>query len=132
MVGDKIANLINTLKTASLSNKETVTLEYSKVNEQIIKNLKKEDLISNYEIKDSNKSHIKKILVTLKYENNVPVIKGTKRISKLSVRNYKKSKDLKPVKRGYGKLIISTSKGVMTGDEAKKLNLGGEALFEIW
>ena len=62
----------------------------------------------------------------------VPKIKGVERISKPSRRIYKKSSDIRSVKNGYGALILSTSQGVMTGREAKRASLGGEALFSIW
>ena len=68
----------------------------------------------------------------MKYEGINPAIHGAKRISKLSRRTYKASKEISPVKRGYGIMVLSTSKGLMTGETAKKEGVGGEALFQVW
>ena len=71
--------------------------------------------------------------IVLKYDaEKQPVMEHIKRISKSGKRIYKKSTELKPVRQGYGKLIISTSKGLMTDAEARKNKLGGEVICEIW
>ena len=72
------------------------------------------------------------IEIKLKYKDNKGVISGIKFLSKPSRRLYLGYRDLRPVKQGYGLLVISTPKGIMTGAEARKLKLGGELLFEIW
>jgi len=72
------------------------------------------------------------LTIALLMENRVPRIKGVQRISKPSKRVYKKASEMRAVKSGYGALIVSTSKGVMSGSQAKKAALGGEALFTIW
>jgi small subunit ribosomal protein S8 len=74
----------------------------------------------------------KMIEVTLFYNGKFPRVRGVKRISKSSRRIYKKVSDLHPVKNGYGVLVVSTPKGILTDKEARKQKVGGEAMFEIW
>jgi small subunit ribosomal protein S8 len=130
MVGDKVSNLINGLKTASLADKEIANVPYSKMNLAILELLKKEGYIADFEIKEDGVK--KDVDVEIKYEKGKPVINDVKRISKFSKRVYKDVKSISPVKRGYGIMVITTSKGLMTGDEAKKQKVGGESLFQIW
>jgi len=130
MVGDKIANLINGLKTASAVGKATTEVSSSKIGVAILELLKKENYIEDFnQIEGNWKNGIE---VSLKYEDGEPAIHDLKRVSKLSCRRYQAAKDIRPVRRGYGMLVITTSKGVMKGEEARKKNLGGEVLFEIW
>lgn len=79
------------------------------------------------------KKKVKKIIeIGLKYDNKTPVISGLKMISKPGQRIYLGTKYIKKVRGGYGILIISTSKGLMTNKEAKKQKLGGEVICEVW
>jgi small subunit ribosomal protein S8 len=131
MVEDKISNLINGLKTSSATDLEFSTAPYSKMNVAILDILKKNDYIEGYEIEEDGP--VKKTLkVELKYEKGNPAVHGTKRISKFSRRVYKGMKEISPVKRGYGIMVMTTSQGLMTGEEAKKAKVGGESLFQIW
>lgn len=127
---DTIANLITTLKNAGLAGHESVSVSHSNLKEAICETLKKEGFIKD--VDTSVEGNKKTLVITLVKENRLPKIKGVKRLSKPSKRVYKKSTELRAVKSGYGTLIISTSQGVMTGREAKKLKLGGETLFSIW
>jgi small subunit ribosomal protein S8 len=70
--------------------------------------------------------------VVLAYEDGQPKITEAKLMSKLSKRIYGGSSDIKPVKNNYGLLVVSTSKGVLSGDDAKKAKVGGELLFKVW
>jgi len=129
MVGDKISNLIISLKNASMIEKETITVSGYKLYASIL------DVLQNKGFIDSYKADKKtgEILVTLKYdENDVPAISDVKRVSKLSKRVYKGSKEIFPVKNGYGTTVVSTPNGVISDDEARKQNVGGELLFQIW
>ena len=72
------------------------------------------------------------LTVTLSYKNERPAINGVKRISKPSRRMYMGVRDLRPVKRGHGLLVLSTPSGIVTGKEAREKRVGGEVLFEIW
>lgn len=127
---DTISNFIIKLKNAGNAGLESVSTPSSKLNLSIAEVLKKEGFIKDV-VKKTEKG--KKVLaISLFSENRVPKIKGIKRISKPSKRIYKKSTELRSIKNGYGALVLSTSSGVMTGRDAKKAKLGGEALFSIW
>lgn len=127
---DTISNMIIAIKNAGFAHHESVSIPYSKLKHSIADVLKKEGFIKNAEEK-SEKG--KKVLsIELFVENRVPKIKGVKRISKPSKRIYKKSSEIRLVKSGYGALILSTPAGVMSGRDARRAKLGGEALFTIW
>lgn len=127
---DQISNFIIKLKNAGNAGQEAVTVPASKLKLSIAEVLKNEGFIKDF----TEKMEIGRpmIAISLFSENRIPKIKGVKRISKPSKRVYKKTNELRSVKNGYGALILSTSAGVMTGKEAKKAKLGGEALFQIW
>lgn len=130
MVNDSISNLIIKLKNASLAKKETISVSYSKYTDAILSLLQKHGYIKSFSKK--GKKVIKTCDVEIAYEAGVSKIQGVERVSKLSKRIYRGAKELKPVRQGFGFLVVSTSKGVMTGVEARKANLGGEPLFKIW
>lgn len=106
-------------------------MPYSKMDERVLDVLKKNKYIGDYSKKGRS---IKKVFdIKLKYlEGKEGVIQGVKFISKPSRRIYIGYRELKPVRQGYGLLVISTPQGIMTGKEAKKMKLGGEILFKIW
>ncbi len=127
MVTDPIANLITVLKNGSAVGRETITTPVSNVLYSIAGKLEKEGFITK-----SERGNDRTMTITLKYENGKSVINGAKRISKPGRRLYKGMKEIFPVRYGTGSLIISTPKGIMTGEEARKAKVGGEPLFEIW
>lgn len=127
---DTISNFIIKLKNAGNAGSEVVSVPFSKLKLAICEVLKKEGFIKDFEEKSEKGRQV--IAVSLFSENRIPKIKGVKRISKPSKRVYRKFAEIRSVKNGYGALILSTSSGVMTGREAKKSKLGGEALFQIW
>ncbi len=130
MMSDPIADLLVRIKNANAMRHETVEVPTSKTKTAILAVLKKEGFINDYAVSEGVKSVT---TVTLKYtENNQRVIKGLKRISKPSLHVYAKSEDLPKVLNGLGVAIISTSQGIMTDKEARKLNIGGEVLAYVW
>jgi len=131
MTTDPIADLINQLKNAGAVKKSTVSVPFSNFKLSIAEKLKDAGWVKSVERKGKK---VKKTLdITLKYtESGSAHIQGVKRISKPGRRVYFGSKDIVPVRYGFGNLMISTPKGVMTDKEAKKEKLGGEALFQIW
>jgi len=131
MVTDTISDLIIRLKNASSVGKKTFVVDSSKLNLSILEVLKKEGYIS--ELTKKNKKNIKFIEAEIAYgEEGKSKLSGVKRVSKPSMRLYRKAKEIRKIKQGYGLLIISTPKGILTGAEAKRENVGGEPLFEIW
>jgi small subunit ribosomal protein S8 len=130
MVVDQISNLIISLKNASKAGKASVTFTHTKLKSAILDTLVREGYISSVE-KDG-KGVAKSLTATLAQKDKAPAIEGVKRVSKFSRRIYKGVSDIKPVKNGFGTLILSTPKGILSDKEARKVNIGGEALFEIW
>lgn len=127
---DVISNMIIQIKNAGNAGLNEVELPYSKFKHTILDVLKKEGFIKR--VDTGTKKGKKTLLAELFVENRIPKIKGVERISKPSRRVYRRSEEMRPVKNGYGTLVVSTSKGVMSGREAKKAGLGGETLFSIW
>jgi len=127
---DPISNMLIMLKNASIARKESVIVPYSNLKQSIIDCLIKQGFVESAEKK--NQKGFPQIEIGLKYENGKPKIKDIKRISKLSRRIYFGFQDIKPVKQGYGIVVLSTPKGIMAGKEARKELVGGEVLFEIW
>ena len=127
---DTISNMIIQIKNAGNVGHDRVVLPYSKLKASIAEVLKKEGFVKGTDTE--TKKGKKMLAIELFVENRVPKIKGVERISKPSRRIYKKFSEIRAVKNGYGALILSTSRGIMSGREAKKASLGGEALFSIW
>lgn len=127
---DVIAELTNNIKVSNLAGKEIVSFPYSKFREAILEVLKKEGFIKSFEKK--GKKVIKTIDVELAYEDGTPKIQGVELISRYSRRMYAPSDAIRPVRSGYGSLVVTTSKGVMSDRDARKANIGGEVLFKIW
>ena len=127
---DSISNMIIMMKNASLANKETVAFPYSKMKNAIAECLKKEGYVS--EISKKVKKGQPMLEVGLIYTDKKPRISEVERISKQSRRVYFSMKDIHSVRSGSGLLVLSTPKGILSGKEARKEQVGGEALFRIW
>jgi len=130
MVTDHISDLIIQMKNAGDAGKDSLSISHSKMKEGILETLKRGGFIKGFEIK--GKDAKKSIDISLAEIEGDTRIQGVERMSKLSKRTYVKAKDLKQVKNGFGALIISTPKGIMSEKEARKENVGGEPLFKIW
>jgi len=128
---DPISDLLTRIRNAQQVKFDSVSVPSSKMKVNITKVLKEEGYIKNYKVLDDKKQGILKIY--LKYTSNkTPVIDGLKRLSKQSLRRYSKSDEIPKTLNGYGITIISTSKGVMTDRAARKNNVGGEVVCQIW
>ena len=131
MVTDPIADMLTRIRNANAMRYKEVEIPSSKIKVEIAKILKNEGFINDYKIKKNNIQDV--IVLSLKYSDNKErVITGLKRISKPGLRVYAKSTEIPKVLNGLGIAIISTSKGIMTGKEAKASNLGGEVVAYIW
>ncbi len=130
-VTDPIADLLTRVRNANQMRYNEVVVPSSNVKMEIVKILKAEGYIANYKIEKGEVQD--NIIITLKYgKNKERVISGLKRISKPGLRVYAKAEEIPTVLNGLGISIVSTSKGIMTGKEAKKENLGGEVLAYVW
>lgn len=127
---DPISQTIINIKNANVAGKSTITLPYSKLKEALLALLKKEGFIADFSKK--GKKVIKTLDVELAYVDGKPRIEGIEQISKNSRRVYSKAKEIRSVMNGYGSLVLTTPKGIMTDREAKKEKVGGEVLFKIW
>jgi small subunit ribosomal protein S8 len=131
MVNDPIGDMIIQLKNAGMVGKREVSLPYSKLKHAIAEKLAQAGYIA--EAQKRGKKVKKTLDVTLKYDTRgLHQINGVKRISKPGRRLYIAVQDIFPVKFGKGKRILSTPAGILTGEEAKEKNVGGEELFIIW
>ncbi len=131
MVNDSIADMLTRIRNAQTANHESVVIETSSMKKSIAQILLDEGYIAAFEEVENGK--FKNLVITLKYVGkNQKVITGLKRISKPGRRIYASCEDLPKVLGGLGIVIVSTSKGVMTDREARKLNIGGEVLAYVW
>jgi small subunit ribosomal protein S8 len=130
MTTDPIADFLIRLKNANLAKKIEVTMPFSKIKQELADLLVKEGYV--IETARRGKRTIKDLVVTLKYTDEKPAITGTKRVSKPGRRLYRGVREIHPVKRGRGLLVLSTPKGILTDRQARTERVGGEALFEIW
>ncbi|CCY08437.1 MAG: 30S ribosomal protein S8 [Coprobacillus sp.] len=133
---DPIADMLTRIRNANQAKHEKVEMSVSKTKLEILEVIKKEGYIQGYEVLERElKNHRmeKYILVTLKYtDKKERVIKGITRISKPGLRIYAKAEDMPKVFNGLGIAIVSTSNGVMTDREARKLKIGGEVMAYVW
>jgi small subunit ribosomal protein S8 len=130
MMNDIIADALTRIRNASMRKLDSTTLVYAKVVEAIMKIFQEKGYIESFHIVENGSK--KSIQVNLKYENEKSVINEIKRVSKPGRRVYKPSSEIKQFKNGYGTIIITTSKGVLSNDEAHRQGVGGEVLCSIW
>ena len=131
MVGDTIGDFIIRLKNAGVVGKKTVSVPYSKLRHAVANKLVAAGYLESVEAKGKTVP-TKTLEITLKYKDGAHRINGVKRVSKPGRRLYTKVADIYPVKFGKGHLILSTPAGILTNDEARAQNMGGEQLFVIW
>ena len=131
MLNDLISDGLTRIRNASMRKLETAKLLHSNVVEATLSILAAKGYIENYNVvEESNKKFIN---VVLKYdEYGRSVINELKRVSKPGRRVYKGKDDVKRFKNGYGTIIVSTSKGVLSNEDAHKAGVGGEILCTVW
>jgi len=127
---DTISNMLTQIRNAQMVKKETIIVPFSALKYNIAEVLEKAKFVKK--IGKRGRKEKKVIEITLKYESGLSVISGLKKISKGGQRVYNKYSDIKKVKGGYGIAIISTSKGLMTDQEARKQKIGGEVICQVW
>lgn len=127
---DQIANMLISIKNGGMANKESVLFPYSKLKNAIALCLEKEGYISS--VAKKTKKGIPMLEVGLVYVDKAPKVKEVERVSKQSRRVYFGVKDIHTVRNSSGLLVLSTPKGILSGKEARKEQVGGEALFKIW
>lgn len=131
MITDKIADMITRIRNGYMARKPSVDIPHSNLLEEIARVMQEESYIESFTVEKSDENK-KTLSVTLKYIDSLPVAHNLKRISKPGLRIYKHAKELHPILSDMGISILSTSKGIMTNKQAKKRNIGGEVLIELW
>ena len=129
---DPVGDMITRIRNAQLRVLNNVTIPSSKFRTRILDVLKQEGYIANYRILSNNKNKKESLLVDLKYSNGLPVIKEIKRVSKPGRRIYAKADSIAKIQNGLGLAIISTSMGIMSDNDAKTKNIGGEIICRVF
>jgi len=129
-LSDPIADFLTRLRNAGVAQKPEVLVPYSKIKSEVARILKQEGYISSFEL-DTTGAH-PQIKVVTKLANRTSAITGLKRISRPGLRRYVGSQDIPRVLGGMGISILSTPRGILTGTEAKRQNVGGELLAYVW
>jgi small subunit ribosomal protein S8 len=128
---DPIADMLTRIRNANTAGHATVDIPASKMKKSIAGILKEEGFIEDFKVVEDNKQGV--ITVTMKYgANKERVISGIRKISKPGLKSYAKASELPRVLGGLGIAIISTSKGVISDKEARKLGIGGEVICYVW
>ena len=128
---DPIADMITRIRNAQLRTLNTVSIPHSKFRARILDVLKGEGYIADYKFL-SNKENKGSLLVDLKYDNGSPVIKEITRVSKPGRRIYTKADSIPKIQSGLGIAIMSTSMGIMSDNDARSKNIGGEIICKVF
>jgi len=128
---DPIADMITRIRNAQLRTLDTVSIPNSKFRARILDVLKEEGYISDYKFLSEAKNK-GSLVVNLKYNNGLPVIKEIRRISKPGRRIYTKADSIPKIQSGLGIAIVSTSMGIMSDNDARSKNIGGEIICKVF
>jgi small subunit ribosomal protein S8 len=128
-MSDPIADMLTRIRNAGRALLPAVELPHSRMKESVAKILRSEGYVADVAVEGNA---IKKLKIRLKYQGKKNVIEGLKRVSRPGLRRYVGSTEIPRVLGGMGVSIVSTPEGVMTGEQAKKKNLGGELLCYVW
>ena len=131
-ISDVIADMLTRIRNANSAKHETVDIPASNMKKAIAQILVDEGYVKEFKVIEDGKQGI--IRITLKYQgaSRTPVLMGLRRVSKPGLRIYAGVEDMPRVRKGLGTAIVSTSKGVMTDKQARKLGVGGEVLAYVW
>ena len=129
-LSDPIANMLTVVRNALQANKETVDVPASNLVGKILEIFKNDGYVEDFRLLKNNAQGTYRIF--LKYDNKKPAIMGLRRISKSGLRVYAAGDKLPRVLNGFGTAVISTSKGVISDRQARKLKIGGEVICYIW
>ena len=133
---DPIADMLTRIRNAVMSGQTLTAMPLSKVKVEIAKILKEEGYLENFEVADGERPSQKVLRLKIKYigerRERKPVLTGLERISRPGRRIYTKKQEIPWVLSGIGVAILSTPKGIMTGQRARQLGVGGEILCKVW
>jgi small subunit ribosomal protein S8 len=133
---DPIADMLTRIRNAVMSGQALTAMPLSKVKVEIAKILKEEGYLENFEVADGERPSQKVLRLKIKYigerRERKPVLTGLERVSRPGRRIYTKKQEIPWVLSGIGVAILSTPKGIMTGQRARQLGVGGEILCKVW
>jgi len=133
---DPIADMLTRIRNAVMSGQAMTAMPLSKVKVEIAKILKEEGYLENFEVADGERPSQKVLRLKIKYigerRERKPVLTGLERVSRPGRRVYTKNQEIPWVLSGIGVAILSTPKGIMTGQRARQLGVGGEILCKVW
>lgn len=128
-MNDPISDMLTRIRNANQALLPLVDVPHSKLKESIAGILKREGYIQDFSVEGQLPKSIK---LKLKYQGKKSVIEGLRRVSTPGLRRYVGSTDIPRVRGGLGVALLSTSEGIMTGNQARKKNIGGELLCYVW
>jgi small subunit ribosomal protein S8 len=128
---DPIADMLTRLRNAARGRKTEFTVPYSKLKSEIARILEKEGYIAGFELETPERGR-PNLKIRNKFVNKASAIAGLKRVSRPGLRRYVTANEVPRVLGGMGIAVLSTSRGVLTGHEARRQNVGGELLAYIW
>ena len=133
---DPIADMLTRIRNAVMSGQTLTAMPLSKIKVEIAKILKEEGYLENFEVADGERPSQKVLRLKIKYigerRERKPVLTGLERVSRPGRRIYTKKQEIPWVLSGIGVAILSTPKGIMTGQRARQLGVGGEILCKVW
>lgn len=129
---DPVSDFLTRVRNALMIRKDKVAIPYSKLKLNLADLLRNEGFINDVKIINEDDAALKSIVLDLRYVNKVPAISGLRKVSKPGLRKYSKAKYAPRVFSGLGISILTTSGGLLTDREARKRNLGGEILCQVW
>ena len=128
-MSDPISDMLTRIRNGGRALLPAVEMPHSRIKESVARILKSEGYVNDVAVEGDSK---KKIKIRLKYEGKKSVIEGLRRISKPGLRKYVGATEIPRVRGGLGVAILSTSEGLLTDSQARRKNLGGEILCQIW
>ena len=129
---DRLSNMVSSIKNGAMAKKDFIEVPYSIECESIAKVLEQKGFLEGVKVFKKEKSNLKMIRLGFVKDGDEIKISEAKRVSKPGRRIYKGAKEFRPVLQGLGVLVVSTSRGIMAGEEARKKKLGGEVLCEVY
>ncbi len=130
-IHDTIGNFLTSIRNGSMATKPVIQARHSTLRESIAAILKAEGFLLDYAVKEGDNA-VKTLEIKLKFKGDQPVIAGIRRESKPGCRTYYQYAEIPPVLGGLGISILTTSRGVLTGAQARKQKVGGELLCTVW
>jgi small subunit ribosomal protein S8 len=129
-MSDPVADMLARIRNAVLARHDAVEIPFSNIKGEIAALLKQEGYVAGFKVIRNEPVNI--IRVKLKYQGDLPAIRGIKRVSRPGLRVYSNAAELPKVLNGLGAAILSTNRGILTDAEAREANVGGEVLCHVW